>query len=69
MAGRNTRSRSCIYNYDVSGVLTGSNKIKASVRLGASGDELTTSNVSQVLDPNDNVVAVRCATAVGARFE
>jgi hypothetical protein len=57
------------YNYNVSGVLTGSVKIRASVELGASGDELTTRSVSQILDPNDNIVAVGCATAVATRFE
>jgi hypothetical protein len=57
------------YNYNVSGVLTGSVKIRASVELGASGDELTTSSESQILDPNDNVVAVGCATAAGTRLE
>jgi hypothetical protein len=54
---------------NVSGVLTGSVKIRASVELGASGDELTTSSESQILDPNDNVVAVGCATAAGTRLE
>jgi hypothetical protein len=57
------------YNYNMSGVLTGSVKVQASVELGASGDELTTSSASQILDANDNVVAVGCATAVGTRLE
>ncbi len=57
------------YRYDANGVFIGSQKVTATVELGASGDEFTTHSVVQVLDANGNVIATFCATAAGARFE
>ncbi len=57
------------YRYDASGVFIGSNKITASLLLGASGNEFTTSSVVEVFDANDNLIATGCATAAGTRFE
>jgi hypothetical protein len=57
------------YRYNDSGVLLGSQKVTATLQLGASGDEFTTSSASEALDTNDNVIATFCATAAGTRFE
>jgi hypothetical protein len=57
------------YRYDSSGVFIGSQKVTSALELGASGDELTTNAVVQILDPNDNVIATFCAQAAGTRFE
>jgi hypothetical protein len=57
------------YRYDASGVFIGSQKVTATLELGASGDEFTTQSVVQVLDVNGNVIATFCARAAGTRFE
>lgn len=57
------------YRYNASGVLLGSQRVRATLQLEASGDELTTSSISETLDTNDNVVGSGCATAVATRFE
>jgi len=57
------------YRYDATGVFIGSQKVAATLELGASGDEFTTHSVVQVLDVNGNVIATFCARAVGTRFE
>jgi len=57
------------YRYDATGVFIGSQKVAATLELGASGDEFTTHSVVQVLDVNGNVIATFCARAAGTRFE
>ena len=57
------------YRYNASGVFIGSQKVTATLELGESGDEFTTSSSIQVLDATDNVVGTGCGTAVGTRFE
>ena len=57
------------YRYDASGVFIGSQKVTATLELGASGDEFTTKSVVEVFDANDNLIGGACATAAGTRFE
>ena len=57
------------YRYNSSGVFIGSQKVTSALELGASGDEFITHSEVSVLDANDNVIATRCATAAGTRFE
>ena len=57
------------YRYNASGVLLGTQKIRASLQLGASGDEFTAVSASQALDPEDNVLGNFCTTSVGTRFD
>ena len=57
------------YRYDASGVFIGSQKVTATLELGASGDEFTTKSVVEVFDANDNKIGNFCATAAGTRFE
>jgi hypothetical protein len=55
--------------YDASGAFIGSQTVRASLELDASGDEFTTKSAIEVLDTNNNVIATGCATSVGTRFE
>ena len=57
------------YRYDASAVLLGSQRIRAALELGGSGDEFVSRSVIEILDANDKVVGTGCATAVGRRFE
>ena len=57
------------YRYDASGVFIGSQKVTATLELGASGDEFATHSVIEVFDANDNLIGGACATAAGTRFE
>jgi hypothetical protein len=57
------------YRYDVSGAFVGSQRVRAALELGASGDEFTGKSTVEVLDANDNVTATVCAASVGTRFE
>ena len=57
------------YRYDPSGVFIGSQKVTATLELGANGDEFTTKSVVEAFDANDNKVGTFCATSAGTRFE
>ncbi len=57
------------YRYDVNGLFIGSQKITATLELGASGDDFTTSSSVLVLDAADSQTGNFCATAAGTRFE
>ena len=57
------------YRYDASGFLLGSQKIRATLELGAGGDEFASRSALETLDANGAVIATGCATAVGTRFE
>jgi hypothetical protein len=57
------------YRYDASGIFIGSQRVTATLKLGAGGDEFTSSSVVEVLDANDNLIAGFCATAAGTRFD
>ena len=57
------------YRYDPSGVFVGSQKVTATLELGANGDEFTTKSVVEAFDANDNKVGTFCATSAGTRFE
>ena len=57
------------YRYDASGVFIGSQKVTATLELGAGGDEFATRSVVEILDATDHVIGAGCATAVGTRFE
>lgn len=57
------------YRYDASAVLLGSQRVRAALELGATGDEFVSRSAIEILDANDQVVGMGCATAVGTRFE
>ena len=57
------------YRYDASGVFLGSQKITATLELGAGGDAFASRSAIEILDVNGAVIGTGCATAVGARFE
>ena len=57
------------YRYDASAVLLGSQKVTAALELGATGDEFVSRSAIEILDANDKVVGMGCATAVGTRFQ
>jgi hypothetical protein len=57
------------YRYDASGAFLGSQKVRATLELGAGGDEFASRSAIEILDANGAVVATACATAVGTRFE
>ena len=57
------------YRYDASGVLLGSQKITAVLRLDESGTRIDTISTIAMLDIDGNVIGGGCATAVGTPFE
>jgi hypothetical protein len=57
------------YRYNASGVLLGTQRIRATLQLAASGDEFTAVSASQALDTDDNVLGNFCTTSVGRRFD
>ncbi len=57
------------YRYDASGVFLGSQKVRATLELGAGGDEFASRSAIEILDANGAVIGTGCATAVGTRFE
>lgn len=57
------------YRYNATGVFIGSQRITATLELGASGDEFTTNSAIEVFDANDNLIGSGCATTTGTRFQ
>jgi hypothetical protein len=57
------------YRYDASGAFLGSQKVRATLELGAGGDEFASRSAIEILAANGAVVGTGCATAVGTRFE
>jgi hypothetical protein len=57
------------YRYDASGVFLGSQRVRATLELGAGGDQFASRSAIEVLDPTGAVLGTGCATAVGTRFE
>ena len=57
------------YRYDASGILLGSQKVRATLELGEGGDEFASRSAIETLDVNGAVIGTGCATAVGTRFE
>jgi hypothetical protein len=57
------------FRYNSSGVFIGSQIVRQSATLGATGDQFTSSGSVEILDPNGNVVGRGCANSTGRRFE
>ena len=57
------------YRYDASGAFLGSQKVRATLELGAGGDEFASRSAIEILDVDGVVIGTGCATAVGTRFE
>jgi hypothetical protein len=57
------------YRYDANGVFLGSQRVRATLELGAGGDGFTSRSAIEILDVNGGVIGTGCATAVGTRFE
>ncbi len=58
-----------INRYDASGVFISSQKVRAALRLSASGNSFTTNAAVEIFDANDNLIGTGCATGVGTRIE
>ncbi|HXH70956.1 MAG TPA: hypothetical protein VNI60_11560 [Pyrinomonadaceae bacterium] len=67
--GRNYSFVFMINRYDASGVFISSQKVRAALRLSASGNSFTTNAAVEIFDANDNLIGTGCATAVGTRIE
>ena len=57
------------YRYNASGLLLGSQKVTASLELGRNGDDFASRSLIEILDVDDKVIGIGCATSVGTRFE
>jgi hypothetical protein len=57
------------YRYNASGAFLGSQKVSATLELGAGGDAFTSRSSIETLDVDGVVIGTGCATAVGTRFE
>ena len=57
------------YRYSATGVLLGSQRVRAALELGAGGDEFASRSAIETLDANDEVIGRGCATSIGTRFQ
>lgn len=55
--------------FDLSGALTGRQRLRQSIDLDESGEALTATVSAQVIDLHGNVIFTGCATSVGERME
>ena len=69
-AGWQTYSYTIIFNrYDAMGILTGTQRGRADLVLGESGNDYTTTGTVQIFDVNGNPLSTNCSTIEGTRFE
>jgi hypothetical protein len=69
-AGWETYSYSIIFNrYDVLGAFTGTQRGRATLVLGVSGNDYTTTGTVTVFDVNGNPLGTNCSTVEATRFE
>ena len=57
------------FRYNASGVFIGSQTVRQTAKLAASGNEFTSSGTVEIFDTNGNVIGSGCAAATGTRFE
>jgi hypothetical protein len=55
--------------YSPTGTFIGTQKVRQTTRLGASGNDFTTTGTVEILDANGNTVGTGCSTSTGIRFE
>jgi hypothetical protein len=57
------------FRFDTSGVFIGTQTVRLTVALGASNNEFTATATGELFDTNGNLIATRCSTVAGTRFE
>lgn len=55
--------------YSPTGTFIGTQKVRQTAELGASGDDFTTTGTVEVFDANGSLTATGCTTSTGTRFE
>ena len=66
---RNYSLKFLFLRFNASGVFLGKQRITQTIRLSATGDQLTSSGTVEVLDLNGDVIGSGCSTATATRFE
>ncbi len=57
------------FRFDTSGVFLGTQTIRLTAALGAFNNEFTATAIGELFDTNGNLIATRCSTVTGTRFE
>ncbi len=57
------------FRFDTSGVFIGTQTVRLTAALGASNNEFTATATGELFDTNGNLIATRCSTVTGTRFE
>ena len=55
--------------YSPTGTFIGTQKVRQTAELGASGNDFTTTGTAEVLEANGNIIGTGCSTSTGTRFE
>ncbi len=55
--------------YNATGTFIGTQKVRQTATLGASGNDFTSTGTAEILDANGNVIGTGCSTSTGTRFE
>ena len=57
------------FRYNTSGVFIGSQTVRQTATLGASGDDFTSTGAVEIFDANGSQIGAGCSTSTGIRFE
>jgi hypothetical protein len=57
------------FRYNASGTFIGTQTVRQTVKLGATGDEFASTGTVEIFDGNGNQIGTGCAAATGTRFE
>lgn len=55
--------------YSPTGAFIGTQKVRQTAEIGASGNDFTTTGSVEILDVNGNTIGAGCSTSTGTRFE
>jgi hypothetical protein len=57
------------FRYNTSGVFIGTQTVRQTVKLGASGDEFASTGTVEIFDTSGNQIGTGCAVSTGTRFQ
>lgn len=69
VGGRSFMNTIVFFRFNADGTYAGTATVTRNIELGDNFDEFTSTDSSELADPNGNVIATQCATAVGQRLE
>ena len=69
VGGRNFSNTAVVFQFNPDGSLAATVTVRRNIELAEGSDEFTSTDTSEAVAPNGNIIGTRCATTVGRRLE